>query len=92
VAVPFTAYLWFAGLICISTAAGFLAFIFALGRLPAGVATNLAMAEIVFAVAYAYTVFNESMSRIDIIGAILIMSGVLLTAAQRDRIPRPLGS
>jgi drug/metabolite transporter (DMT)-like permease len=92
VAVPFTTYLWFAGLICISTAAGFLAFIFALGRLPAGVATNLVMAEIVFAVAYAYTVFNESMTRVDIIGAILITSGVLLTAAERDRIARPLGS
>lgn len=84
-AVPFNSYLWFAGLICISTAAGFLAFIFALGRLPASVATILIMTEIVFAVAYANTFFNETLSAADIAGAILIMTGVALTAAHRNR-------
>lgn len=84
-AVPFNSYLWFAGLICISTAAGFLAFIFALGRLPASVATILIMTEIVFALFYAYTIFNETLSAADIAGAILIMTGVALTAAHRNR-------
>lgn len=87
--MPLISYLWFTGLICIATAAGFLAFIFALGRLPASVATILIMTEIVFAVAYAYTIFDETLTTIDIVGAILIMTGVVLTAVHQDKIVLP---
>ena len=82
--VPAIAYLWFTGLICISTAAGFLAFIFALGRLPAGTATLLIMTEIVFAVGFAYVILNETLSKTDIVGALLIMMGVALTAVYQN--------
>jgi drug/metabolite transporter (DMT)-like permease len=82
--VPSLSYLWFTGLICVSTAAGFLAFIFALGRLPAGIATLLIMTEIAFAVGYAYVILSETLSKADIAGAVLIMTGVALTAAYQN--------
>lgn len=82
--VPGVTYLWFAGLICVSTAAGFLAFIFALGRLPAGIATLLVMTEIVFAVAYAYLILNETLAAIEVAGGVLIMTGVAFTVIRQN--------
>ena len=82
--VPVMTYLWFAGLIGISTAAGFLAFIFALGRLPAGIATLLVMAEIVFAVAYAYFILGETLAAIKVAGGVLIMAGVAFTVIRQN--------
>jgi drug/metabolite transporter (DMT)-like permease len=82
--VPGVTYLWFAGLICVSTAAGFLSFIFALGRLPAGIATLLVMTEIVFAVAYAYLILNETLAAIEVAGGVLIMTGVAFTVIRQN--------
>ncbi len=82
--LPVMSYLWFAGLICISTAAGFLAFIFALGRLPAGIATLLVMTEIVFAVAYAYIILGETLAAIEVAGGVLIMTGVAFTVIRQN--------
>lgn len=83
-ALPTASLLWFAGLILISTACGFFAFTYALGRLPAGVATILIMAEIAFAVAYAYVVFGETLAAADIAGALLVVIGIGLTAVCRN--------
>jgi drug/metabolite transporter (DMT)-like permease len=82
--VPAMTYLWFAGLIGVSTAAGFLAFIFALGRLPAGIATLLVMTEIVFAVVYAYAILGETLAAIEAAGGVLIMTGVALTVIRQN--------
>jgi drug/metabolite transporter, DME family len=75
--LPLISFLWFAGLIFISTAGGFFAFIFALGRLPAGMATILAMSEIAFAVVYARIILGETLSLMEIGGTIVIVAGVI---------------
>jgi len=76
--LPLVSFLWFAGLIIISTAGGFFAFIFALGRLPAGIATILAMSEIAFAVVYAHLILGETLTLIEIGGAIVVVAGVTM--------------
>jgi DME family drug/metabolite transporter len=68
----------FAGLIGLSTIAGFSIYTFALGRLPASVATILAMSEILFVAAYAYILLDEQLTAGQILGAALIVSGVLV--------------
>ncbi|HSO18470.1 MAG TPA: DMT family transporter [Desulfosarcina sp.] len=60
---------WFAGLIGLSTVFAFFIFTYALGRLPAGVASILVMSEIVFAVVYAHLLLGEVLTPLDIIGA-----------------------
>ncbi len=70
--------LWLAGLVAVPTLAGFSFYIFALGRLPASVATILAMSEIVFATTYAYILLGERLTPGQIIGALLVVSGVAL--------------
>jgi drug/metabolite transporter, DME family len=82
-AVPIQFYLWFAGLIVIATAAGFILFTFALGRLPASVATILVMSEIAYGVTYAHFILGEILSVGDIAGAFLIVAGVTLTTLHR---------
>ncbi|HSJ56571.1 MAG TPA: DMT family transporter, partial [Anaerolineae bacterium] len=51
--VPAPALLWFAALISLATIAPFTAYTFALGKLPASVASILAMSEIAFVAVYA---------------------------------------
>ena len=76
--IPIRSLLWFGGLTGISTVFAFFAFTFALGRLPAGIASILVMSEIAFAVFYAYVFLNESLSLIEISGAIVIVVGVIV--------------
>ncbi len=80
--VPVSTVLWFCGLIFISTIGGFFTFTFALGKLPASVATVLIMTEIPFAVGYAYFIFGEVLSMGNIIGALLIVTGVASISLQ----------
>jgi DME family drug/metabolite transporter len=76
-AVPARTYLWFGGLIGLSTVFAFFAFTFALGRLPAGIASMLVMSEIAFAVFYARIFLNETLSLIEMTGAAVVVGGVL---------------
>jgi drug/metabolite transporter (DMT)-like permease len=78
---------WFAALIGLSTIAPFLAFTFGLGRLPASAASILAMTEIPFVAAYAYFLLDEVMTGDQILGAVLVVGGVLLLSGRR-RQPR----
>lgn len=86
--LPSIGWVWFAGLTGISTAGGFFAFTFALGRLPAGMATILVMSEIAFAVVYARLFLAEILTPLEITGTIVIVVGVIIllipgrTAAQ----------
>jgi drug/metabolite transporter (DMT)-like permease len=75
------AYLWFGGLIGISTVFAFFVFTFALGRLPAGIASILVMSEIAFAVFYARLFLGETLTPIEIAGALVVVAGVLLLLA-----------
>lgn len=89
--VPGISYLWFAGLIIISTAGGFLAFTFALGRLPASVATILVMSEIAFAVIFAGFILGEMLFAGEVAGALLIVVGITLTTLYPNSIKKTPG-
>jgi len=81
--VPPSAWLSFAGLIGLATIAAFFLYTFALGRLPASVASILAMAEIPIVSFYAYVLLNERMTAGQSVGAALVVGGVLLLYQNR---------
>jgi DME family drug/metabolite transporter len=76
--VPVSASLSFAALILIATVVPFSTYTFALGRLPASVASILAMAEIPIVAVYAYVLLDELLTTSQIVGAVLVVVGVLL--------------
>jgi DME family drug/metabolite transporter len=76
--VPRMGYAWFAGLVFVSTIGGFSIYTFALGRLPASVATILAMSEIPFVMVYAYSFLGERLTPAQVVGSISVVGGVLL--------------
>ena len=80
-----SALLWFAGLIIVATIVPFTVYLFALGRLPASVATILAMSEIAFVAIYSYVLLDERLTASQILGAILVVSGVLFLSWFRWR-------
>ncbi|MGD9148102.1 MAG: DMT family transporter [Anaerolineae bacterium] len=80
-----SAFLWFAGLIVVATIIPFSVYIFALGRLPASVTTILAMSEIAFVTVYAYILLDERLTASQILGAVLVVGGVLLLSWTRWR-------
>jgi DME family drug/metabolite transporter len=82
--VPASASLSFAGLIVVGTLIPFSTYTFALGRLPASVASILAMSEIPIVAVYAYVLLGEQLTPSQIVGAALVVGGVLLlTGRQR---------
>jgi drug/metabolite transporter (DMT)-like permease len=83
--VTSSAVLWFAGLIIVATLIPFSAYTYALGRLPASVATILAMSEIAFVAVYAYLLLGERLTTSQILGAVLVVAGVLLLYWHRLR-------
>lgn len=80
-AVSATVLLWFGGLTVLSTVFAFFSFTFALGRLPAGIASILVMSEIAFAVFYAHLVLGEVLTPTEIIGAFVVVGGVIILLA-----------
>jgi len=78
---PLRIYLWFAGLTAISTVFAFFAYTFALGRLPAGIASILVMSEIAFAVICARIFLGEVLTAVEALGTGIVIGGVLLLLA-----------
>ncbi len=78
-------YLWFAGLVGLSTVIPFPTYAFGLGRLPASVATILVMVEIPIVSVYAYFLLGERMSPDQVLGAVLVVTGVLLLSRRKTR-------
>jgi len=70
-------WLWFAGLVGLSTVGGFLIYIFGLGRLSAGVVTIVVMSEIVFSPLLAYIFLGEKLTFIEMMGALVIVAGIV---------------
>ncbi len=66
--VPGSSWLWFAGLVGFFTILSFSVYTFGLGRLPASVASILAMAEIPLASVYAYLLLGERLALIQFAG------------------------
>jgi drug/metabolite transporter (DMT)-like permease len=83
--VPGLSWSWFAALITISTIFSFSMYTFGLGRLPASVASILAMAEIPVVVVYAYFLLDEQMTADQTLGALLVIGGVLLLSWRRQQ-------
>jgi len=78
--VPISAWPWFAGLIGLATITGFALYTYALGRLPASVASVLAMTEIAFVAIYAYLLLGERLTTSQAVGALLVAGGATLLA------------
>jgi drug/metabolite transporter (DMT)-like permease len=75
----------FCGLIAISTFGAFSLYLIGLKYLQAGVVAILVMTEILFAGGYAFFLLGERLSRIQIFGTVLIITGVLwLTYKQKS--------
>ena len=83
--VPAATLLHFAGLIGIATIGGFSIYTFALGRLQASVASILAMAEIPIVAVYAYLLLGERMTIDQIVGAAMVVAGVLMLSRRRRK-------
>jgi DME family drug/metabolite transporter len=81
--VPGLSWLWFAGLIFISTIIPFSTYTFGLGRLPASVASILAMTEIPIVAVYTYFLLDEALAAHQVLGAVLVVGGVLLLSWPR---------
>ena len=75
--ISMLAWFGFAGWI-VQTIIAFVAYLFGLGRLPAGIASLLAMSEIAFVAFYAYFFLGERLTGIQIGGVVLVVVGVLL--------------
>jgi drug/metabolite transporter, DME family len=75
--VPTTSLYWYAGMLT-QTIVAFSLYTFALGRLPASIASILAMTEIVFVTIFAYLLLNERLGAMQFVGAGLVVAGVLL--------------
>jgi DME family drug/metabolite transporter len=78
-------WVWFGGLVLISSLVPFTVYTTALGWLPASVATILAMSEIAFVAVYAYALLGERLTATQIVGAGLVVGGVFLLSWQRWR-------
>ncbi len=76
----------YAGLIFVPTVTGFALYTTALRRLPAGVAAIVATLEIPFAAVTSYLALGETMDRWQGLGALLVVSGVVLVSDGRRRL------
>jgi len=76
--VPGNTWLWFAGLVGVSTVGAFLIYTFGLGRLSAGVVTIVVMSEIVFSAILARIFLDEKLTLIEVSGALVIVAGIVL--------------
>jgi drug/metabolite transporter (DMT)-like permease len=83
--VPAQAGMWFAALVFLSTIIPFSLYTFALGRLPASVASIVAMSEIAFVAVYAFGLLGERLTASQILGAVLVVAGVLMLSRWRRR-------
>jgi drug/metabolite transporter (DMT)-like permease len=72
-----TTWLWFTGLIGLSTLSAFFLYAVGIGRLQASIASILLMSEIAFAGFYAYFLLGERLVMTQMLGAVLVVAGVL---------------
>ena len=67
----------FCGLILISSVGAFLLFITGLGGVPSSTASIIVMSEIAFVLLYAYVLLDEVLDSSQVLGALLVLGGVL---------------
>ena len=76
---------WFIGFVLISTIIGFGLYTMALRKLPASVASITATTEILFASFMGYIFLQERMDAVQVVGALLIISGVILVTLAKEK-------
>ena len=75
---------WFISFVLISTITGFALYTMSLKNLPASVASITATTEILFASVLAYIFLDERMDLWQVLGAVLIISGVVLVSLAKE--------
>ncbi len=83
--MPVVAMAAFAGLVLLTTILGYSLYTAGLRRLQASVATIVATTEVLFASVLAYSLLGERLDLTQIIGALLIVSAVILLSWRRGR-------
>lgn len=76
--IPGATWIWFAALMFLATILPFGAYLYSLRWLPVSVASILAASEVVFGSMLAYLFFGERLQTGQILGAVLVVSGVVL--------------
>jgi DME family drug/metabolite transporter len=76
---------YFCGLILISSVGAFLLFITGLGGVPSSIASIIVMSEIAFVLLYAYVLLGEVLDSGQVLGALLVLSGVLIIMRRQKR-------
>jgi drug/metabolite transporter (DMT)-like permease len=84
------ALLYFTSLIFVATIGGFILYTIALGHLEASIASITATSEIVFASVLAYFILGERLDIWQILGAVLVISGVILVSLSNGRPKRKI--
>lgn len=79
----------FIALVLITTIAGYAFYAMALRHLQASVASIIALVEVPFAAVFAYFLLGERMNPVQILGAVVVVSGVLLSATGVARRKQP---
>jgi drug/metabolite transporter (DMT)-like permease len=74
---------WYAGLILLSTISGFALYTSGLRRLQASVAAIIGTTEVPFAAIISYVALGERLDRWQVLGALLVVSGVILLSWPR---------
>jgi DME family drug/metabolite transporter len=85
--VPPQTWIWFGGLVLAATIVPFAAYLAALEWLPVSVASILAASEVVFGSLIGYLVFDERLQSWQIVGAGLVVGGLVILTTQRRAAP-----
>jgi DME family drug/metabolite transporter len=80
-------WIWFGGLVLAATIVPFAAYLAALKWLPVSVASILAASEVVFGSLIGYLVFGERLQGWQIVGAGLVVGGLVVLTTQRRAAP-----
>jgi len=85
--VPPQTWVWFGGLVLVATIVPFAAYLAALKWLPVSVASILAASEVVFGSLVGYLVFGERLQGWQIVGAGLVVGGLLILTTKGRAAP-----
>jgi drug/metabolite transporter (DMT)-like permease len=81
----------FAGFVLITTIGGYALYATGLRRLPASVASIAAMAEVPFAAAFGFLFLGDRLSPLQVLGGLIVVSGVVLLSLRPERSVVPPG-
>lgn len=83
--LPPLTWVWLAGLVLVATILPFAAYLLALRRLPASVASILSSSEVLFGALVGTFLYAEGLIGLQIVGAALVVAGVVIIATSTSR-------